>query len=442
MYKTILIAIITVLAIHMPMEAQIFKKLRKVAERAAERTIEERVDRETSEKTDQALDSVFDPTIGGNTRQVERSDDMEWEEGGYDEEDEEQGYNEDEEQGYDNHDPHSIDESIEVYSKFDFVPGDKQLFFDDFSNEFIGDFPSKWNTNGSGELVTIGDSDQMWLEIRPGINIFYIPDVPELPEDYTVEFDLFATGLDNKTSSTAVLKVGISDNNSFTWGKHATVDIPFCQYSPVGFFVRNGADINNSIEGDMRDKALDQPHISIAVNKQRFRLWVDETKYVDIPRMISEGTNPTALKFELRAFKDGKERLFLSNLKVAEGGVDLRRKLLADGRISTNGILFHSGSANIQPQSMGVIRQIYQVLRQNRSLQLNIVGHTDSEGDKDANLRLSQQRAEAVKNVLAEIYNVNPGRLQTEGKGEIEPVADNGTAEGKAQNRRVEFIKI
>ena len=441
MRKTIWIAVLMLMSGVCTAEAQIFKKLRKVAERAAERTIEERVDRETSEKTDQALDSVLDPTIGRTDRRVENSDDMEWEEGGYDEEYDE-GYDEYNEGGYDNYESGDVDASIEVYSKFDFVPGDKQLFFDDFSNDFIGDFPSKWNTNGSGELVTVGDSDQMWLEMRPGINIFYIPDLPELPEDYTVEFDLMAVGLDRQTSSTAVLKVGVSDNNSFTWGKYATVDLPFCQYHPVGFHVRNGAEINNNIEGDMRDKAMNQPHISIAVNKQRFRLWVDETKYVDIPRMITEGTKPTSLKFELRAFKDGKERLFLSNLKVAEGGVDLRRKLLADGKISTNGILFDSGSANIQPQSMGVIRQIYQVLRQNKSLQLKIVGHTDSEGDEETNFRLSNERAEAVKNVLINIYEIDPSRLQTDGKGESEPVADNGTVEGKAQNRRVEFIRI
>ena len=181
---------------------------------------------------------------------------------------------------------------------------------------------------------------------------------------------------------------------------------------------------------------------AIAVNQQRFRLWVDESKYVDVPRMIQAGTKPVAIKFEARNFKDGKERIFISNLKVAEGGVDLRRKLIADGKISTNGILFNTGSANIQPRSMGIIRQISQVLMQERDMRLRIVGHTDSDGDDASNLALSEQRAASVMNALIEIYNIDQARLEIEGKGETEPVGDNNTVAGKSENRRVEFIKI
>lgn len=115
---------------------------------------------------------------------------------------------------------------------------------------------------------------------------------------------------------------------------------------------------------------------------------------------------------------------------------------MSEGKISTNGILFDSGSANIQPQSLGIVRQISQVLMQDESIKLNIVGHTDSDGSDDSNLKLSKDRAQAVKDALVNIYNIAADRLTTEGKGETEPVADNGTADGKAQNRRVEFVKI
>ena len=133
--------------------------------------------------------------------------------------------------------------------------------------------------------------------------------------------------------------------------------------------------------------------------------------------------------------------MFIRNLKIAEGGVDLRRKLLAEGKISTNGILFDSGSANIQPQSLGIIRQISQVLMQDDSIKLKIIGHTDADGSDEANLKLSKARAEAVKNALINIYKISANRLTSEGKGESEPVGDNNTTEGKAKNRRVEFVK-
>ena len=134
--------------------------------------------------------------------------------------------------------------------------------------------------------------------------------------------------------------------------------------------------------------------------------------------------------------------MFLRNLKVAEGGIDLRRKLIEEGSVSTNGILFDSGSANIQPQSYGIIRQISQVLMQERDMKLNIIGHTDADGSDDTNLALSKRRADAVKNALITIYNISGNRLQTDGKGESVPVGDNKTTDGKAQNRRVEFVKI
>ena len=154
------------------------------------------------------------------------------------------------------------------------------------------------------------------------------------------------------------------------------------------------------------------------------------------------GSVLNSIKINVHGLKDGKENIYISNLKVAEGGIDLRRKLMAEGKISTNGILFDSGSANIQPQSMGIIRQISQVLQQEGSMNLNIVGHTDADGDDASNMDLSKRRADAVKDALVNIYNIAASRMQTEGKGESEPVGDNGTVDGKAQNRRVEFIKI
>ncbi len=416
--------------------AQILKKLGKTAERAAERTVQRRVDRETSKKTDQALDSVLEPGKKGREQYPPVNNDPNAGSNG----------GTVNSGNSDTGGPVATGgpKTIEVYSKFDFVPGDKQIFFDDFGNDFIGDFPSKWNTNGSGEVVTLNDSAEKWFEIKPGHGIFYIPDVPALPDEYTVEFDLLVAGIDEKTSSSTVLRVILTDATLFKWGNnYVYASLPLCQYHPVGMRVRSDKmGINNNVTADIRAAVMNRPHVSIAVNEQRFRLWVNEKKYIDIPRFLPEGGIANQLRFELPYMKDGKDRLFMTNLKVAEGGVDLRRKLISEGRISTNAILFESGSAVLQPQSMGVIRQISQVLQQEGGMNLKIVGHTDSDGDDSSNIDLSKRRAEAVKQALANIYNIDAGRLQTDGKGESEPVGDNGTVEGKAQNRRVEFIKI
>jgi len=414
-------------------EGQILKKLKKRAEKAAEEAVIQKTEEKVYKETSKGMDSILNPKTGkmepAPTPPPPSPD-------------------KNPEGNNSNSGTNSGASPIQVYSKFDYVPGDKLLFFDDFSNDFIGDFPAKWNTNGSGEVVTINDSPQKWLKILPGHATYYIPDVSSLPEEYTIEFDVLALGLDRQTSSTATLQVELSENNTFSAGSaYAYALIPFCQYAPIGVRVKNydrsagGSIINNVVNADLREAVLNQPHVSIAVNKQRFRLWINEKKYVDIPRMVPSGNVITALKFHLNNFKDGKESLFISNIKVAEGGLDLRRTLIADGRVSTNGILFDSGSANIQPQSMGIIRQISQVLLQEKSMRLKIIGHTDADGDNTLNLSLSQQRAAAVKQALVDFYNIAPDRLETDGKGESEPVGDNSTADGKAQNRRVEFIK-
>ena len=334
---------------------------------------------------------------------------------------------------------------FQVNTKFDYVPGELVMVSDSFEEDAVGDFPARWNTNGTGEVVTFGDSGDKWFQLKSGSD--YIPDLPrELPEEYTIEFDLVGRGLDQKTSSSTLVEVILDDNNTFNLGRHwVSVRIPFCQYHPVGFRMRNAIDgkatINNNVDGDIRSQVMNQPHISIAVNKTRLRLWVNEKKYVDIPRLVPSGNLIKYLKFRPYYFKDGKEDIYIRNLKIAEGGLDLRSQLLTDGMVSTNGILFDINSANIQPESYGVIRQIALAMEES-TMNLNIIGHTDSDGPDDANLDLSKRRAEAVKSALVNDFGISGSRLTVEGKGESQPVAENNSTEGKAANRRVEFVSL
>ncbi|WP_010518553.1 OmpA family protein [Croceivirga radicis] len=425
-----------------PVQSQFLKKLGKKAKEAAERTVERRVERETSKKTDQTLDSILEPgskkpepkSLPHPPNQDDDTLDTDTTNGN--------GATKNTNNNKANEEP-----NLEVYSKFDFVPGDTPLFFDDFSNDFIGDFPAKWNTNAGGEVVNFSDSSEKWLELKSGYNIYFIPNSPKLPEDYTIEFDIRTVGVDKKTSSQAYLRVDLSDDDKFKEGQNFVQGhIPLCQYTPIGITAENringSREIYSTVEADIRDEILNVPHISIAVNKERFRLWVNETKHIDIPKLVAPNAVLNTLKFHLNNLKEGKERVFLTNIKLNEGGVDLRRKLIAEGKISTNGILFDSGSANIKPESMGIIRQIYQVLQQDSSIKLKIVGHTDADGDDTTNLKLSDARAQSVKKALTDVYGVAANRLTTEGKGELEPIADNTSIEGKTQNRRVEFIKL
>ncbi len=334
---------------------------------------------------------------------------------------------------------------FKVNTKFDFVPGSRLIVFEDFSADAMGDFPSRWNTNGTGEVVTFGDSKEKWFELKTGSE--YLPDLPEvLPEEYTIEFDLVARGLDKQTPSSTLLDVTLDEINDFSYSRnYAKVRIPFCQYHPIGFRVVNKVDsktiINNNTQGDIRKQVVNQPHISIAVNKTRFRLWVNEKKYIDIPRFVAGNGSIKYLRFEPHYFRDGEEQLFIRNLKISEGGLDLRSQLLTEGKVSTNGIRFDVNSATIKPESYGVIRQIALAMGES-DMRVNIIGHTDSDGDDSSNQELSEQRAVAVKQALIKDFKIDASRMTVQGKGESQPVAENSSPEGKAANRRVEFVTL
>ena len=338
---------------------------------------------------------------------------------------------------------------FKINSKFDFVPGDKILFFDDFSNDFIGDFPAKWNTNSGGEVVTINNDPTRWFHLQSGSSTIYIPNMGSLPDEYTIEFDLITNGITKKTSGSSGFRVLLEETDKLRQGGSNSVSlrIPLHTYSAGSISIYGRIDqqdgISSSIDADLRTIIDNNPHFMIGVNKQRFRFWINETKYADVPRLVAPNGTLKKVKFNLYGLDPDKgEQLFITNIKIAEGGLDLRRTLMTTGKVSTNGILFDTGSSNIKPQSYGILRQISQVLQQDKNMKLNIIGHTDSDGNDATNMSLSKERAAAVKNALMTTYEVSSDRLTTDGKGATAPVSVNTTPYGKAQNRRVEFIKM
>jgi len=113
----------------------------------------------------------------------------------------------------------------------------------------------------------------------------------------------------------------------------------------------------------------------------------------------------------------------------------------ATGHIAVYGILFDTGSAVIKPESKPALDEVAKLLKQDASLQLNVVGHTDSVGTVAVNMKLSQSRAESVVKALVGQYGIAAARLRAFGNGPYAPVATNRTEEGRAKNRRVELVE-
>ncbi|MDX1328420.1 MAG: OmpA family protein [Arenibacter sp.] len=417
---------------------QILKKLGKRAQRAAERTVERRVDREVSKKTDQTLDSILEP---GSKAPGPVSNPPSNKEGNVPNPNQTDGnINNSTSMNTGNRD-------LQFYTNYDFVAGDRVWIYDDFSVDNIGDFPANWNTNGSGEVVTLNNSPGKWLKLSDRTT--YVPDLPEaLPNDFTLEFDMITSGLDRNVSSNARLRILLDDNNSLKQGSNfAEISIPLAQYTDAGVYVNNRFNgentVRNYVQKDVRKDVLQLAHVAIAVNGQRLRMWMNERKLIDLPRFIEPGFIKYP-KFDLKYMPSETKQqfVFLTNVKVAEGGEDLRSKLVKEGQFSTTGILFDSGSDKIKPESYGTLKKIAEALQQESGINVRIVGHTDADGSEAANLELSKKRAASVKTVLSNDFGIAESRLQTDGKGEAQPVEDNSTTAGKAKNRRVEFIKI
>jgi outer membrane protein OmpA-like peptidoglycan-associated protein len=126
-------------------------------------------------------------------------------------------------------------------------------------------------------------------------------------------------------------------------------------------------------------------------------------------------------------------------VELTAGG--LADALNTKGSIAVHDILFDTGKATIKPESAGVLAVIAEALKGEPALKIEIQGHTDNVGAATANLKLSQDRAAAVKAHLVQTGGIAAARLTTAGLGDTKPIGDNATDEGRAQNRRVELVK-
>ncbi len=349
-----------------------------------------------------------------------------------------------------------ISAQLESFSKFDFVPGDKVIFFDDFSQDNVGDFPGKWNTNGKGEVVTNAKNPGKWLKMRNSTT--YLPSIVSnsFPENYTLEYDMILAGEDrggnfNIEFTALENKNQVPDASDPTGNTGLQVLTENQGDGTMRFLTKSvintdGNAVDAGANTDLNDQTIqgkpsEKFRVSITVNKERLRFYINATKVLDLPKALPKG-NYNAIIFRMWAWlEDHPFDALISNVRYAEGTTDARSKLMTEGKLVTHGILFDVNSDNIKPESYGTLKEIAQVLKDNPTVKVKIVGHTDSDGTDELNLDLSKRRAASVKAAMTKDFGIDGSRMTTDGKGASEPVNPNTSPESKANNRRVEFIK-
>ena len=119
---------------------------------------------------------------------------------------------------------------------------------------------------------------------------------------------------------------------------------------------------------------------------------------------------------------------------------EMSEKIDQDGKVALYGLYFNTNKATIKNDSKPTLDEIGKLLKKNSDLKLLVVGHTDNQGGFDYNIKLSQQRAASVKNVLVNDYGIKASRLKSWGVGYTAPVASNKSEQGRSENRRVELV--
>lgn len=415
-------------------QAQFFEKLKKKTEQKIKSEGEKRVEKKMNKTVEKGYDEVEKTVEGDGTKKEEKKTD-----------DSKQTTSTDTKQtNNDQTAPVKDSESnfsVMVNSKYDFIPGEKIIFFDDFTSENVGDFPILWNTTGSGEVVTNNLDNNRWFYITNGNGISALMEPLNLPDNYTIEFDV-------------VPMKNLKNNGSadFTFWLFSTTkpkDLKYGLARPGGTGIKFSFGYNNYVTAYYADgtpvisgredvpklKADTKYRMSIWVQKSRIRLYVNETKLFDLPKAV-----PQTPRFNMIRFDGGTP--MITNVRVASGLPDMRSKLLTEGKLVSYGIYFDVNKSVVKPESYPSIKEIGQILKDNPDVRIKIIGHTDSDGDDKSNLELSKNRSAAVKNVLVSEFQIDASRIETDGKGETEKVAPNDSAVNKALNRRVEFIKL
>ncbi len=347
--------------------------------------------------------------------------------------------------------------SFVSYTKFDFVPGIEIKVLENFADDAMGDFPDHWNTNSTGAIVTIDGLDGKYLMLDKE-GVYHPETINSLPDNFTLEFELLCTKEFSFYSTPLFVDIAeLKNMNNFTdWKRFMTanrngIEIMFhptnagsnAGSTEYAVYENGTATLKNQIyTGQFHALTNNYAKISISRQKQRIRVYINEEKVWDVPRALPATIHYNSILFALGTSMYVADRYFIGNIRFAVGAPDTRNKLVTDGKFITRGIQFDVNSDGIKPESYGTLKDIASVLTENTDMKVKIVGHTDSDGDDQSNMDLSTRRAEAVKGILARDFSIDPTRMTTEGKGESEPLDKNPTVEGKANNRRVEFIKL
>lgn len=427
MKKTYLLTLVAILCYNADVNAQGW--LRQLSERAVD-AAQSAAERKVLDKVERDVENAIDAAINGTSD----DDDAEEQSSQKKSKSKKESYDEDDDAPADSN---KAAKNIEAnYAKSDFVPGDEVFFDDPMEGEQMGEFPSKWDLiEGEAEVAKIEGKTCISMRAEATTTIEPLMDNQKsyLPDVFTAELDFYR----GKTDSSMGYIVRLanedrSDAVAITISGQHTTDME----GHVGYYTPSDDSRNSNftfhVEGDSWN------HLSISFNKRALKVYINGNRVANIPNCVK--TNRLFIEqYSWGGFDDSGTNA-VTNVKLCKGAVPLYDRLSSQGKIITYAITFETGKADLKPESMTEINRIAKLMNEQSDLKFEVQGHCDNQGSDKVNDPLSQKRAEAIVAALVK-QGINASRLTAVGKGSHSPIADNSTDEGRAKNRRVEFVK-
>jgi OOP family OmpA-OmpF porin len=328
----------------------------------------------------------------------------------------------------------SFNGSLASYQNYDFVPGNNILFEDEFTDDQAGEFPTHWNLAKGQAILNMAGPDKAFF-LTDGNYVHVSPLMKNnsyLTPSFSVEYDYFGNG-----GYAPIVAMIAADKSSDIEVQVTGSEVNWKAYvSKVDKANNLGAQLPADISGGNFSNKWH--HIAIAFRNGQMKVYVDKDRVLLAPNCY--GVQPAYL--DIMGIGSQDKPIIFKNFKVADGvQFYMTGQKFTDAKIVTHGINFDIDKATIKPESMGTLNMVVKVMKDNPDLKFEVDGHTDNTGTPAHNLTLSQQRSQAVMAQLI-VMGIDPTRLTSKGLGDTKPVADNSTLEGKANNRRVEFVKL
>jgi outer membrane protein OmpA-like peptidoglycan-associated protein len=328
--------------------------------------------------------------------------------------------------------------SFHSYQNYDFVPGDTILFSDDFSEDQDGEFPAHWDlTDGQAVVNKVQEkpafcfTDGNYCRVHP-----LMKTATYLSDPFTIEFDTYTDGQGNESP---ILFLGYTSAEAGDGEGQVAFergdDMGRGEVDISGF---PHPDLSANLPADLVNNYVNKwHHCAVICKNGQMKCYVDQYRVLVVPNL---GCTPVSFGFG--GIGDMEHPVMISNVRAASGGsMNSIGKKFTASKIVTHGINFDVDKATLRPESMGTLNMIVKVMNDNPELKFEVDGHTDNTGDAAHNMALSQQRADAVEKQL-ERMGISASRLSAKGFGASKPIDSNDTQAGRANNRRVEFVRM